>query len=74
MVWERTNDDLDRSWEFGRLKPLHLIHWVASTRIGDGHEVALTVGKRRGGPACTAGTCYEVQPFEGAELRVASRF
>ncbi len=74
MVWERTNDDLDRSWEFGRTKPLHLIHWVASTRIGDGHEVALTVGKRRGGLACTAGTCYEVQPFEGAELRVASRF
>ena len=24
--------------------------------------------------ACTAGTCYVVQPFKGAELRVTSRF
>jgi len=34
----------------------------------------LFVGKRRGGLACTAGTCYQVQPFEGAELRLVSRF
>lgn len=74
MVWERTTDELDRSWEFGRTKPLDLIHWVASARMGENHEAALTVGDRRGGLACTAGTCYEVQPFEGVELRIVSRF
>jgi len=34
----------------------------------------LFLGKRRGGLACTAGTCYQVQPFEGVELRLVSRF
>jgi hypothetical protein len=27
-------------------------------------------GKRRGGNACTGGICYEVQPFEGIEIRI----
>jgi hypothetical protein len=31
-------------------------------------------GKRRGGTACTSGTCYYVPDFEGLELRVLSRF
>ena len=74
MVWERTSDPLDRS-AFGSGRAfLHLISWVANARLSPQHEATLTVGKVRGGRACTAGTCYYVQPFEGAELRVVSRF
>lgn len=74
FTWERTTDQLDRSWEFGRTKPLHLVGWTLNARLAERHDATLFVGKRRGGLACTAGTCYEVQPFEGVELRVVSRF
>lgn len=47
---------------------------VASLRLSDRHEATLFYGGRRGGRACTAGTCYEVLPFKGAELRITSRF
>jgi hypothetical protein len=74
VVWERTTDHLDRSWEFGRTTPLDLFSCVVSARLADRHDATLFMGKRRGGLACTAGTCYEVQPFEGVELRVVTRF
>jgi hypothetical protein len=47
---------------------------IASMRLSERHEMALFYGERRGGRACTAGTCYEVLPFKGAELRITSRF
>jgi hypothetical protein len=34
----------------------------------------LFAGQRRGGPACTAGICYEVLDFEGVELRWNAKF
>ncbi|MBC8183883.1 hypothetical protein H8E88_22545 [candidate division KSB1 bacterium] len=37
------------------------------------HELFIFYGKRRGGWACTAGTCYEVLSFEGFEIRLLSR-
>lgn len=33
----------------------------------------LFAGTRRGGPACTAGVCYEILDFEGVELRYTRR-
>ena len=33
----------------------------------------LFAGTRRGGPACTAGVCYEILDFEGFELRYTRR-
>ncbi|QGY45244.1 hypothetical protein GM418_16670 [Maribellus comscasis] len=33
------------------------------------NTLQLFVGKRRGGPTCTSGICYEVLDFKGAELR-----
>jgi hypothetical protein len=72
--WDRTTDPLDPSWDFGRTSALHLFSWNASAHISDGNEAVLFLGKRRGGLACTAGTCYQVQPFEGFELRLVSRF
>jgi len=74
FTWDRTTDPLDPSWPAGRTRALQLVSWNASARVADGHEAVLFVGKRRGGLACTAGTCYVVQPFEGAELRLVSRF
>ena len=38
------------------------------------NEISLFYGKRRGGLACTSGTCYEVLPFEGLEIRWIGRF
>jgi len=43
-------------------------------RINTSNSVALFVGTRRGGPACTSGICYEILDFEGAELRITTRF
>jgi hypothetical protein len=37
------------------------------------HTLQLFVGERRGGPACSAGVCYEVLDFKGLELRISSR-
>jgi hypothetical protein len=74
FTWDRTTDELDPSWEPGHTGPLHLFSWNASAHISDGNEAVLFLGKRRGGLACTAGTCYVVQPFEGFEMRLVSRF
>jgi hypothetical protein len=43
-------------------------------RVNTSNTFALFVGKRRGGPACTSGICYEILDFEGAELRITTRF
>jgi len=37
-------------------------------------NISLFGGSRRGGPACTAGICYEVLDFEGIELRITGKF
>ncbi|MEQ1834454.1 MAG: DUF6029 family protein [Candidatus Eisenbacteria bacterium] len=74
VAWERTTDPLDPSWDFGRKRALHFMGWTAAARIAERHEAVLFAGQRRGGLACTAGTCYEVQPFKGVELRLVSRF
>jgi hypothetical protein len=38
------------------------------------NRISVFVGKRRGGPACNAGVCYNVLDFEGFEVRLTSRF
>lgn len=47
---------------------------AARFRIGEHHELLGFWGERRGGIACTAGTCYLVPPFDGVSLRLLSRF
>lgn len=38
-------------------------------RPNNSNTLQLFAGERRGGPACTAGICYEVLDFKGIELR-----
>jgi hypothetical protein len=43
-------------------------------RFNANNRVQLFAGKRRGGPACTSGICYEVLDFEGVEIRLTTKF
>ena len=36
--------------------------------------ISLFAGKRRGGPACNSGVCYDVLDFQGIELRLSTTF
>jgi hypothetical protein len=74
VIWDRTSDPLVRSVFGGGGAFLHLLSGVVNARLSSNQEATLTFGKQRGGRQCTAGTCYEVQPFVGAELRLLSRF
>lgn len=47
---------------------------TASYWFGTKNKLTAFYGKRRGGPACTSGVCYDVLDFEGLELRLNTRF
>ena len=52
-------------------------YWLGgnvSYKFNSSHRLDLFAGKRRGGPACTSGICYEILDFEGVELRFSTRF
>jgi hypothetical protein len=53
--------------------PVKFLSVNLNARFGP-YEALLFVGERRGGTACTSGTCYEVLEFRGAELRLTTRF
>ncbi len=44
-----------------------------SYKIDKHNKILLFAGKRRGGPACTSGVCYDVLDFQGVELRLTTR-
>ncbi len=51
--------------------------WVGGNALYKANEnntFEIFAGKRRGGPACTSGICYEILDFEGIELRLTTRF
>jgi len=47
---------------------------AGNVQLDANHEILFFIGDRRGGTACTSGTCYEVPDFSGIEMRVSSRF
>ncbi|MBK7703046.1 MAG: hypothetical protein IPI34_09245 [bacterium] len=55
-------------------EPRRWVALVAVAPLNRRHEATLFAGSRRGGTACTSGTCYLVPDFTGAELRLVSRF
>ncbi len=51
--------------------------WLAvnlNVRFLDRYEALVFAGRRRGGAACTSGTCYQVLPFNGLEMRFNTHF
>lgn len=47
---------------------------TARLPVGKHHEVQAFWGRRRGGLACVAGTCYKVRAFDGVSAQLTSRF
>ena len=45
-----------------------------NARLGTHCDAILFAGERRGGTACTSGTCYQVLPFRGVEIRINTYF
>lgn len=77
LVWERSTDPFLTDHPDTPVIETAARHWLGVNvgyRPSRRHSLALFAGKRRGGPACTAGICYEVLDFEGVELRVTSKF
>ncbi|NUO82284.1 hypothetical protein HUU05_19600 [candidate division KSB1 bacterium] len=77
VLWERSTDPLladnpitDRI----ETKPRHWLGGTLGYKYSERHFLNAFYGKRRGGPACTAGICYEVLDFEGLEVRWTSNF
>lgn len=65
--------DVSRTFDIVETDPVVFGSVNLSGRLGP-HEALLFLGERRGGTACTSGTCYEVLAFRGAELRLITRF
>jgi hypothetical protein len=77
MVWELSNDPYLTDRPDTELMESDLRHWPgleASYKINPANTLSLFAGKRRGGPACTSGICYEVLDFEGIEIRFKTKF
>jgi hypothetical protein len=77
MLWEMTSDPLltDHPDTPGiETSTRHFPGVEASYRINPTNTISLFAGKRRGGPACTSGICYEVLDFEGIEIRFKTKF
>ena len=45
-----------------------------NARFGTHLDAIVFAGERRGGTACTSGTCYQVLPFKGVEMRLNTYF
>lgn len=76
FVWEFTNDnkfaDLGNTEEVESKQNFPGINF--SYKPNRKNTIQLFAGKRRGGPACTSGVCYEVLDFKGLELRWSTKF
>ena len=76
-IWELSNDPFLNDRPDTPAVETGFRHWPgleASYRINPGNTISLFAGKRRGGPACTSGVCYEVLDFEGVEIRLKTKF
>ncbi len=77
VIWERTTDPLLTDHPGTEAVETRGRNWLAGTlgyQYSNSFLFSLFYGKRRGGPACTSGICYEVLDFEGFEMRITSNF
>lgn len=72
----QTTDDPDTATDpvTGQVSRREFDSLNAAVTLGSHHELGLFWGRRRGGLACTAGTCYKVRSFDGVSARLTSRF
>lgn len=77
LLWEQSNDPQMTDDPFTQEIEVSSRRWlgvVVQGTLDRNHEVTFFAGKRRGGTACTSGTCYLVPDFSGVETRLVSRF
>lgn len=77
LVLERSDDPAetdDPGTEALEKEPKNWLSVVISYDLKMMHQLSLFAGSRRGGLACVSGSCFEVLPFEGVELRWLARF
>lgn len=71
IIMELTNDPFiienENPW-------LYYPGLIISYKPVNSTNISLFAGKRRGGPACNSGVCYDVLDFQGLELRISSNF
>lgn len=76
-VMDRTTDpfEVDRPQTF-EIETGSRAFWSLhlNARIHNNYDAVLFIGERRGGTACTSGTCYQVLPFQGVEMRINTYF
>ena len=76
LIWEFTNDmkfaDIASTEEIERTQYYPGINILY--RPNRKNTIQLFAGKRRGGPACTSGICYEVLDLKGLEIRWSTKF
>lgn len=77
VVWERSTDPLltdEPPTSAIETKPRHWLGYTLGYQFNNHYLLNLFYGKRRGGPACTSGICYEVLDFDGLEVRANVTF
>ena len=78
LMMERSSDllETDDPATLSRIETAARTWWAValSGQFAGRYEAQLFAGRRRGGTACTSGTCYQVLPFSGLEIRITSRF
>ena len=77
ITLNRTSDPLetDRPETFSLVENDPATFWSLNLSARSGRfDGLLFIGERRGGTACTSGTCYEVLAFKGTEFRLTTRF
>ena len=76
LIWEFSNDkvvtDLANTEKIEKSR--HFLSTTLSYKPNSKNTIQVFAGRRRGGPACTSGVCYEVLDFEGLEVRWTKRF
>lgn len=76
LIWEFSNDikvaDIANTQEVETKQHYPGVNF--SYKPNRKNTLQLFAGKRRGGPACTSGICYEVLDFKGIEIRWSIKF
>jgi|GEM_PF-438809 len=78
VLMDHTSDPLetDDPATLGQIESDSKTWWAInlSFSFSGKYDALVFAGRRRGGTACTSGTCYQVLPFKGVEVRLRTNF